>query len=363
MRASAILPILFFAFLSVPVTGAETPPYPAGTSTQTHEGMEFTLVLPPDLDPDRSYALLIALHGMNGRGSNVAAGFASLAREGFVICGPQSGGPGWDPPNVKRAKAVLSHLIDVLPIDEKRLHGAAYSQACPFLASIVFDKRYHFVSASWGMGGSAGGKVPRHARKEMGAIALVGERDWARGAAEGTVSQLRKKVRNVECHVQRGLGHEFTVKLVPYHHFWLKVMNGAFVPGECSPFYTWTTDLGAARATMAREKRGGLVYVWSDDEREAEETRRFQNEVLFDPLVMHFGRQAVAVRLSRNGHADRLEALGVKQTPAIVVLRPDGTPAKVLEGARIKASTLAKALRGVAPEKRMPEEPGIHMHD
>jgi hypothetical protein len=322
--------------------------------------MDYTLILPTDYDASKKYALIIGLHGMNGKASNVAGGFAPLTREGFVVCAPQSSRQGWDQPNVEKAKAVLTHLIDVLSIDEKKLHGVAYSQGCGFLAPIVFDKRFHFISASWSMGGSSGGKVPRHAKKGMGAIALVGSEDWARGAAEGTVSQLEKKVRNVECHVQMGLGHEYPAKLAPYHQWWLKVMNGWFEPGN-EAFFDWTDDVAGAKARMAAEKRGGFLWFYAKDD-EGEEARRVQREVFFDPFVRHFGREAVAVKQEKS--AKLFAELELTETPAVVVTKQGFEVVKVLSGKKLTAKALAKELRKVVPAKAraMPKQPGVFLH-
>jgi len=362
MRTTLIVTGLLSLLLLAPANADEKCPYPTGTSTQRFADMEFTLILPTDYDPARKHPLIIGLHGRGGRGANIASGFAPLAREGWVVVGPQSSAMDWDQPNVKRAKEVLAHLLDVLSIDEKKLHGAAYSQACPFLSPIVFDKKFHFITASWGMGGSNGGSVPKWGKKEMGVIALAGSEDWGRGAAEGTVRMFAKKVKNAQCHLQHGLGHEFPIKLVPYHLFWLKVMNGWFVPGEVSPFFDWSTDLEAAKKTMAGEKRGGFVYFYSKDDGENAEARRFQSEVLLDAQVMHYGRQAVCVRLEREKHEALFQSLKLKTTPAAVVTKPDFTPVATLEGKKASASKVGKALRKVAKDRKKPEKPGVHLH-
>jgi len=354
--------LILLGLAVLPALAEGESPYPKGTSTQKHDGMEFTLVLPSDYDAAKEYALLIALHGMNGKASNVAGAFTELTRDGFVVCAPQCARAGWDQPNVNRAKGVLSHLIEVLAIDAKRLHGAAFSQGCGSLASVVFDRKFHFVSASWSMGGSTGGKVPPRAKKEMGVIALVGSEDWARGAAEGTVKQLRKKVRTVECHVQQGLGHEFPSKLAPYHRYWLTVMNGGFEPGECG-FFEWSDDVEAAKLRMAAEKRGGLLYFFSKKDGESVEARRVQNGVLFDPIVRHYGRRAVAVKLAREGNEELFKQLGLTATPAVVVTKPDFEPAKSFEGAKVKAAALAKELRKVVRDKAPPKKPGVFLHE
>jgi len=352
---------ILLCLLALPVLADDELPYPRGKSTQTLEGLEFALLLPSDYDASREYALIYALHGMHGKAVDLVDAFQPLTRHGFVVVAPQSPRPGWDQANVNRSKAIITHLIETLSIDAKRLHGAAYSQGCGSLASVVFDRDFHFISASWGMGGSSGGKVPPWGKKEMGIIALVGSEDWGRGAAESTVKQFARKVRIAECHVEQGIGHEFPSKLQPYHHHWLRVMDGWFEPGEVA-FFDWRTDLDAAKETMASEERGGLVYVYSQEDADSDVARRVQNEVLFDPLVRHYGRQAVAVKIDREAQPDLCRELGVTQTPAALVLDADGEPQALLEGKRVKASTLAKRLRKVAADRKPPKSPGVYLH-
>ena len=347
--------------LLAPVANAEDPPFPAGQSEQTYDGMKYYLVMPRDYDPAKEYALLIGLHGMGGDARSVAGGFADLAREGFVVCAPKSTQGGWDQPNVKKSKEILSLLMGKLSIGEKRLHGVAFSQGAGFLSSLVFDPKFNFVSASWSMGGCSGGKVPPRARKEMGAITLVGGQDWARGAAEGTVKMLAKKVRSVECHVQPGIGHEYPSALVAFHRKWLLVMDGRFTPGECATI-EFGGGLESAKEEMAAEKKGALVYVYSAEESEEAETRRVQNEIFFDPMLRHYAGQVARVKADRGKDAAILETLGAKTTPAIAVLKPDGTVSKLFEGKKLKASSIAKALRSVAKDKRPPKHPGVFIH-
>ncbi|MEN8152362.1 MAG: hypothetical protein ABFS86_21265, partial [Planctomycetota bacterium] len=262
--------VILLCLAVLPAFAEGETPFPTGTSTQKHAGLEYTLILPSDYDASKKYALIIGLHGMNGKAANIAGIFSPLARHGFVVCAPQNSHPGWSQPGVDKAKEILSHLIEKLSIDPDRLHGAAFSQGCGSLSSLVFDKKFHFISASWSMGGSSGGKVPPWGKKEMGIIALVGSEDWGRGAAESTVKQFAKKVKIAECHIEQGVGHEFPSKLQPYHQYWLRVMDGWFEPGEVG-FFDWQTDLDAAKKEMAAKKRGGLVYVYSKKDGEGAE--------------------------------------------------------------------------------------------
>ena len=104
------------------------------------------------------------------------------------------------------------------------------------------------------------------------------------------------------------------------------------------------------------------VKLGSEDDRENAEARRFQNRVLFDPLVMHYGRQAVAVRLDRARHAELFASLKLGATPAVVVVKPDFTTVKAFEGRKLTARALGKTLRKVARDRKPPDRVGVHMH-
>ena len=94
-----------------------------------------------------------------------------------------------------------------------------------------------------------------------------------------------------------------------------------------------------------------LLYVYSRDDKDKPAAKKLQNEVFMDPLVRFFGSQLEAVMLKPS---DRTAALGVKTTPAVVVLKKDGTVKKLFAG-KIKARSLASALRSVAPNRKPPK--------
>ncbi|MHC4861806.1 MAG: hypothetical protein ACYTDY_17140, partial [Planctomycetota bacterium] len=107
----------------------------------------------------------------------------------------------------------------------------------------------------------------------------------------------------MECHLQDGLGHEFPRKLMPYYFYWVKVMEGRFVPGEDLSF-DWTSDVEAAKSKMAARKLGGFIYFYSPGDAENAEAKRCQHEVFFHPLVRRFGKQLVAVKLEKESHEE-----------------------------------------------------------
>jgi hypothetical protein len=284
----------------------------------------------------------------------MAGTLAPLAKEGFVVCAPKSTAATWDTGDIEKVKEIVRHLMATLSVEEGRLHGMGFSNGGWNLAPLVFDEKLRFASACWVAAGYNGGKVPKRARTELGAMALAGSEDGNRGAAEKTVDLLADKVRCVECRLQKGLGHEFPREHLPYYFYWVKVMDGRYEPGIDMSF-AWSGDPVAAKADMAARKLGGFFYFHSTDDAGGEEGRRVQHEVFFDPLVRRFGGQLVAVKLDRASHAELFASLDLKTTPAVAVLAPDGKPKKTFEGKAIKESALAKALREFAPDKSVPK--------
>jgi predicted esterase len=343
--------ILITLLLVTPALAQESP-YPKGSSSQNFAGLKFQLVVPDDYDPGKTWSLVVVLHGAGGTETGMAGTLQPLARDGFVVCAPKSTGQTWNTPDIGKVGEIVRHLRETLSIGDG-LHSMGFSNGGWNLAPLAFDEKLHFKSACWVAAGYNGGKVPKWARKEMGCMALAGTEDGNAPHARKTVDLLEDKVRSVECHLQPGLGHSFPNKLLPYYFYWVKVMDGRFVPGEDGSF-PWKDDPGAAKERMAGEKRGGFFYFYSKGDAEKKEARALQNEVFFDRYVRFFGEQLVAVKLEREQHEDLFAELGLKTTPAVAVLDPSGKVTKKFEK-KFKAKSLASALRKHAKQKRPPK--------
>ncbi len=351
-----LLPFLLLPALLLPAFPARAGdplPYPTGSTSQTYAGLRFQLVLPSDYDPGKEYSLIVILHGAGGTETGMAGALRELPPRGFVVCAPKSTGQVWSLSDLGKVKEIVRHLMEVLSIGKGRLHGAGFSNGGWNLAPLVFDEKLPFVSACWIAAGYNGGKVPKRAKKEMGALALAGSQDPNRGAAEKTVDLLRDKVRTVECRIQPGIGHEFPDKLMPYYFYWLGVMEGRFVPGECLSF-DFAPSYEEFRKTMEAEKKGGFIYFYSAGDRDDPAAKALQNEAFFHPLVRWYGRQLAAVKLDRGENESLFREFKLKKTPAVVVLKKDGKVAKKLEG-KIKTSAVGKAFQKVAKHKAPPK--------
>ena len=336
------------------VARGEGEPYPPGSSEQEIEGLAVSLVLPRRMEEETKASLLVVLHGAGGTASGMAASFAGWADDGYVVCAPKSRGQVWEKDDLDRALRIAKHLKAVLPIDPAKVHVVGFSNGGWNLHPLAFDDELHPCSATWMAAGFRGGSVPKWAATSLGAIALAGSEDANASAARQTVPALRDKVRSVEVRIQPGLGHEFTRELMPYLRWWMGVQEGRFTPGEDLSF-EWTEDLEAAVASLEGAKKGGvLVYVFSEQDQEKPEARLLQGEVFFDPEVRFLGGQLRCVKLRREKHEAQLAAWKVKTSPALVVLDRKGKVKKVFEG-KVKASKVARTLRGVAPVKQRPE--------
>lgn len=345
--------------VAAPAPGArgedEGLPYPPGRSTHTIEGLETVLVLPEDLSAQQPASLLIVLHGAGGKAANMALSFAPWAADGYVVCATQAPDLTWEPADLDATLRIAAHLKEALPIDPEKVHVVGYSNGGWNLTPLAFDDDLRPCSATWIAAGFRGGSVPRWAKSHLGAIALAGGEDPNLRAAKATVPALRDDVRSVEVQVQPDLGHAFPRDLMPYLQWWMGVQEGRFTPGRDLSF-DWTEDLDGAIASQEGKRRGGvMVWVYGQDDAEKPEARELQHEVFFDPEVRFLGRQIPCVRLEAAAHADLLERLEVEAVPALVVLDRKGEVKKVYEE-RFKTSRIARTLRRVAPERRMPRD-------
>jgi predicted esterase len=336
-----------------PVFAEDPLPYPKGSTSQSFADLRFQLVIPADYDPAKEWSLIVVLHGNGGTETGMAASLVELTKDGFIVCAPKSTAMGWDTKDIGRVREIVKHLLDKLTVGKGRLHGMGFSNGGWNLGPLVFDEEFPFVSACWMAAGFRGGSVPKRARREMGAIALIGENDGNLNAAQGTVDALEDKVRHVECRVEPGIGHEFTKKLMPYYLFFVKAMEGRYAPGVDMSF-PWTTDLAAAKARMATEERGGFIWFHSKSDAESEEGRVFQQEILFDAFVRRFGSQLATVAVNVDEDRELFEELRLKKTPAVAVLKPDFRKYKTFEG-KFSPTKLAAALRGQAKDKSLPK--------
>jgi len=342
--------LLLTGLLLGPLAFADGLPYPPGSSEQEIEGSRTALLIPDGLGPDKPASLVLLLHGNGDTGPGLVHVLRDWPAQGYVVCAPSATGGNWDDRDLDTVRRIAAHLLQVLPIDPERIHCVGFSNGGWNLGPIAFDEDLKPLSATWVAAGFRGGKVPRWARK-MGVLALAGADDPNAGAARETVSQLADKVRAVEVRLQDGLGHKWPDTFTPYMLWWMGVQEGRFTPGDDRNF-DWGDDVAAALEALKGQKKGGVfVYVYAEADAEKPEAKELQRDVFSDLFVRHYGRQLQAVKLPFA--ADN--PYGVKATPAVVVLDKEGKTKKVLAG-KIKAKSLASALRSVAPDKKQPPD-------
>jgi predicted esterase len=341
------------ALLAAAAALAEDPPFPAGVSAQELEGLKCTVVMPDEFDVAKERSLVVILHGAGGTDTGMAHSLAHLAKEDFVVLAPKSAGQTWAKSDLDAVKLIVADLKERLNVGERRLHAAGYSNGGWNLAPVALDPDLRFTSACWIAAGFNGGKFPKHAKKEMGVLALAGSKDANRGAAEKTPELARDKVRMAEVRIQKGIGHEWPEEHIPYYGWWMGMLEGRFEPGVTLAFH-WHESGAEALAAAKEEKAGAFAYWFSEDDAGNELARTFQNAVLQDRAVRFFGKQSHAWKLDRSEDEEGFAALELKRTPAVVVYDRTGAVKKVLQG-KIKAKSLAGALKSVAKTKKLPK--------
>ncbi|MBM4013523.1 MAG: hypothetical protein FJ293_00960 [Planctomycetes bacterium] len=339
------------------VVAPQAAPFPAGESTQQLEGLKCTLVMPGGFDAAKERSLVVILHGNGGSDDGMARSLLHLCKEDFVVLAPKSTGLGWNAADVAAVRRMTADLKQRLRVGERRLHVIGFSNGGWNLAPLAFDEALRVQSACWVAAGFQGGSVPRHAKKEMGVLALAGSDDANRDAAEKTVALLDEKVQSVECRLQPGLGHAWPEKLVPYLSWWLEVQEGRYVPGKCAAFEWQASPQAALDAAAAGPAKAGSFVWWysSSGDLKNEKAKAFQNQATRHRLVQHYGQQLAAAKVDRDADAEGFAKAGLKATPAVVVHDAAGKVKTILQD-KIDPKALAAALRAVAPDKSPPKE-------
>jgi len=339
--------ILLSAALLAVAAHAQDLPYKPGRSVHTIEGLKTALVVPDEISKEKPASLVVLLHGLGDSGENLIHALASWGRDGYLICAPSCTDRAWSAADVKAVLRIAQHLRKVMPIDSQRTHVLGFSNGGWNLTPLAFSNDLKPLSATYIAAGYRGGKVPKWAKKRLGVLALAGEQDANAAAAKATATQLRGKVVTAEVRLQPNLGHKWPKQHDAYLKWWVDAREGRYEAGKDMNF-EWGEDLADAVAAQKQKKRGGvLVYVYGPDDL----SKRLTNEVLMDPAVRFFGAQIAAVKME---FGDEAQKLGVKAAPALVVLKKDGTVKKLLAG-KVKAKSLASALKSVAPNRRMPK--------
>ncbi len=340
---------------TVPAASQEAAPFPAGESSQKLEGLNVMIEMPEAFDVSKEHSMVVILHGAGGSESGMARSLAHLTKLDYVVVAPKSTAATWSEADLAAVRKITADLKKRLKVGERRLHGVGFSNGGWNLAPVAFDEALRFQSATWVAAGFNGGKVPKHAKKEMLVLAMAGADDGNRSAAEKTPSLLEDKVRSAESRIQPGLGHEWPDKLIPYFTWWLGVAEGRFVPGDCAAFEWKDADTEGRAPAAADAKAGSFVYWYSAADASNEKAKTLQNDVFRDPLVQRFGNQLSAAKADREAAADAFAKAGLKATPAIVVYDAAGKVKATLQD-KIDAKALSAALRGVAPDKTIPKE-------
>ncbi len=337
-----------------PSAAAEDAAIKPGESSHTMHGLSVMLEVPKDYDAEKEYSLVVVLHGNGGTESGMARSLQFLNEKGYIVLAPKSTDVGWSTPDVKTVRAIVGDFLKRVKVPPHRRHAVGFSNGGWNLAPLAFDEDLHFVSACWVAAGFKGGKPPKHAKKGMGVLALAGSQDANRSAAVGTPKLLEGKVRSAMYRLQKKLGHEWPRELMPFYGWWLDVQEGRFKPGETMAL-DWVESPRYGIASLAEGKRGGIGYWYSeDDDADNELAKRLQNEVMLDPAVQFYARQLVAWKADRNDEKQEFRLLNKRETPAIAIYGADGGLRKVLTG-KIKAKSLASALKAVSPIKKRPK--------
>jgi hypothetical protein len=314
-------------------------PYPAGESEQVIDGRRVSLRLPGTAPKGGGWGLVLALGG-------TLEDLSALSADEYVVCraSPRvdAAGKMWSGGETKELWALVNHLTKALPVDPHRLHAVGIDEGVhTIFGPTAFGDGARFASATFFRSHHRGGAVAKRAKKELGVLAFEWTPDHGDGIGK-LRDQVGDKVRSLE------LRDDPAGLAGPYFPWWIRTMEGRFVPGEDLSF-PWIDDLDgldALQRLIQQRQTGAFVHVFSKEDMASAAAKALHLETFLDERVRGAGRALLAVELDRSTRAGLAQALGVQTTPTIVVLRKDGTEAARFEG-DAKPLALAKALEAV----------------
>ncbi len=350
-----VVGVLAFVLVVAEVLSAEeeAPVLPTGRSIQRLEGLKTVLIVPESRPADRPLSLVVVLHPAAGPASNMADTFDAWPAEGYVVCAPQAKDLTWEVGDLDALTRLVPGLVEALSIDPARVHLVGYSDGGTHLDRVAFDDAVKPCSATWVAATYTGNRVPRWAREELGALALLGADDEQLRQLEAGMERLEGKVRSVECRVAENVGHRFPYDERPYLLWWMGIQEKRITKGHDLSL-PWTEDLDTALASQAGEKKGGVfLWVYGDGDAESEDALAVQRDVFLDGRVRFLASQLACVRLDASQQAGRLASFDVTSAPALVVLDTKGRVVKSFTSG-FSPRKVAAALKKVAPRRKPP---------
>jgi hypothetical protein len=344
------------AVFAAAALGKDLPSYPEGRSMQKLDDHMFDLIVPKAAEVKPPYSLLVVLAG-NGQG-DAGADFTKLIREGFVVLVPMQKLPGgmWATSEVKDVLDDVEQICKSLPIAKDRQHVLTTADHRGFASFVAFDKRAEFASFALDRTVWVGASPSSEVRNRLAVLSMGKADDPNRGDAAGILKALGGKVRTLEYRADTGPFH-------PYYRYWLWVAEGRFKPGYDLSF-EWIDEvvpnpgdpgsgslpkpgtksaLDVARSQAQSKGESAFVYFYSDEDMGKPEAKTLQNDVFFDPAVRAAAKSLVMVKLEREKHQETFAALGLKTTPAIVIVDAGFDPIEKFDGV-IATRTLAKSM-------------------
>ena len=332
----------------------EALPYPAGRSEHVIEGYPTTLHVPDKISREKPASLVILLHGYGGSGRNLSTLLGAWPSNGYLVCAPEAPAKSWNQSKVRVVIKIAKKLLATMPLDPDRIHVMGFSNGGYNLGHLTFDEDLKPRSAIYVGSGHVGRGAPKWAKKRTGILAAAGADDPAARQTLATVNLMRGKVRTVEARFQDNLGHKWPREHTAYMLWWNGVQEGRCAAGYDLNF-DWGQDFKVALESQHGKKKGGvLVYVYDSSEEDDPQTKKLQNETFFDPKIRFYGRQLACCKIDR-ANATLPEGIMIKTTPALLIYDSKGKLKKTLEG-KIKAKTLAAALKSIVPIKKTPRQ-------
>jgi len=205
----------------------------------------YVVWIPEDLDPQRTYPLLVFLHGSASTERNIVGGRSAIP-DGFIALGPRGRGPSnawsWDHAQEDVAESMAA-VIENYPVDETRIvlsgfsmggygvYRTYYETPEKFRALVVLSGAPNIANRWSETGDFPDFNEERYLRPFEGVPIFVfhgrQDRNVSFDATASLVEKLRAVGADVEFHVEDDKGHSFpNAETFAALHEWLAVKLG-----------------------------------------------------------------------------------------------------------------------------------------
>ena len=220
---------------------------PVGETTGKAGAGSYVISVPSSYSPSKAMALLLALHGDEGKPDYIHSSFRSLQQTtggAFILVSPKApyGGGSWYKSTSNHrdfVDAVIQKMLSTYNIDQDRIWITGWSGGATFLGYYAIKRQDILAAVTFYMGGGSGGysySPPAGSCKIPGRF-VIGSKDFLYKLASNQRNLMKQNGHEVAWNELPGVGHSFQKSTLSGTWSWIsqRTLCGKTTPGSCGP--------------------------------------------------------------------------------------------------------------------------------